>query len=52
MKQVVFAPSLNLEFVSYEEWSLSPDGQTLTRIISNNGPGYIDRTKAVFKRGQ
>jgi len=48
--------SVQLEFVNYEEWSISPDKQTLTRTISAAGSGLaanlVFKAKAVFKRLQ
>lgn len=45
--------SLVLELVTYEEWALSSDQQTLTRAIEMTmGPSLIAKTKAVFKRRQ
>jgi len=48
--------SIQLEFVNYEEWTISPDKQTLTRTMSTSGPGLsagiFIKSKAVFKRLQ
>jgi hypothetical protein len=48
--------SIQLEFVNYEEWSISPDKQTLTRTISAAGSGpaanLVFKARAVFKRLQ
>lgn len=45
--------SLVVEFVTYEEWSLSDDQQTLTRSIEiTMGSSLIAKQKAVFKRRQ
>lgn len=45
--------SLVVELVTYEEWSLSSDQQTLTRAVEMTmGPSLIAKTKAVFKRRQ
>jgi len=46
--------SFELEFVNYEEWSLSADKQTLTRKMTTSGPGlragvFIE-SRAVFTR--
>ncbi len=46
--------SVQLEFVNYEEWSLSSDKQTLTRKMTTSGPGlsagiFIE-SRAVFTR--
>ena len=41
---------LNLESVTYEEWAISPDNQTLTRTMTSTGPGGYVKTKAVFTR--
>ena len=46
--------SFELEFVNYEEWSLSSDKQTLTRKMTTSGPGlragvFIE-SRAVFNR--
>lgn len=44
--------SLEIETVSYDEWSLSPDNQTLTRTSTTTGTGFKLETKAVFRRAQ
>jgi hypothetical protein len=40
---------VNFEFVTYEEWVISPDSQTLTRTVTSTGPGLL-KSKAVFTR--
>jgi hypothetical protein len=48
--------SVDLEIVNYEEWSISPDKQTLTRTMNAAGSGLsanvFFKSKAVFKRLQ
>jgi hypothetical protein len=48
--------SLDLEFVNYEEWSISADKQILTRTMTTSGPGLSAgvflKSKAMVKRLQ
>lgn len=48
--------SIDVQFVTYEEWSISADKQTLTRTTETSGPvlsgGIFAKSKAVFTRLQ